>query len=264
MTVKQVSLGIILFLLALTLGLIVNFPVIQLFHVVKLPGNVAVDGVNGSIIDASVERLQVDGYPMSGINFKFEPGCLIKLAICYQVSSDEEGMLLNLKRSLLSQNIAISDSYIEIPPLVFDRIPNLLVKPAGDFQVNIDNLEFNSDMKLEVLNATLDWNNAGVEGEKQVIGNYTAQLTQDAQGIKAILSDHDSLLGVKGNVVLSWRGEYDADLEFQHKSGLNPSLLSVLDISARKSGLNQYRLKKKGMLPGNLIKPIMQLAPVTQ
>jgi hypothetical protein len=252
MTRKQIFFISALFLLAFLTGAVMNTPVVQLFHLITLPKQVAFQGLQGSVTNGKVDRVEVQGYLISSLEFHIQPACLLKLAICYQLSSDEDGMLFNLERSLLSQNTFITDSYVDLSNSVFDDIPNLLVKPAGDFRIEISQLQLNSNQKITDLNALLKWNNAGIQGESQVIGNYRAELSSTKEGISVVLSDQNSLLGLKGNVNLSWQGNYDSDLEFEHKAGLNPSLLSVLDMSARKSGLNRYKLKKKGVLPPNI------------
>lgn len=261
MSGRQITLAMVLFLIAFLIGALINIPAIQLFHFIQLPQNVAIEGLQGSLTNGKISRVEVQGYPMSDLAFKLQPECLIKLSICYQISSDEDGILLNLERSLLGQSMQISDSYIEIPDSIFTKIPNLLVKPTGDFSVQIGALRIDQAQKLEVLSAQVKWNKAGVAGEKQVIGNYTANITTSHDGLDVQLSDRESLLGVQGNVAMNWQGQFETDLELEHKAGLNPSLISVLEMSAQKSGLNQFRIKKKGVLPANILRQIGRFLP---
>ena len=264
MSAKQITLVTTMFLLAFLCGALLNVPAIQLFHFIQLPPNVAVAGVEGSVSKGRVSRLEVQGYPISGLSFELKPTCFIKLAICYQASSDEEGIYLNLERSLLSASLQIYDSQVDIPNTVFTKIPNLLVKPGGAFSINIAQLEFDGAQKLEALSATVDWNKASIEGEKQVIGNYAAEVSSSSNGLEIKISDRDSLLGIQGSVNVSWKGQYETDLELEHKPGLNPSLISVLDMSAQKSGLNQFRIRKKGVLPANALTRIGRFLPTSK
>ncbi len=261
MTRKQISLASASFVLAFLIGALINIPAIQVMSLITLPKQLAYQGVQGSVTNGKVDRIEVQGYTISNLKFHFQAICLLKIAACYQLSSDEDGVLLNLEYSLLSQDIGISDSYIDLPGSIFDGIPNMLVKPAGDFRIEIGQLQLSSDQKLTDLKALLKWNNAGIKGENQVIGNYAASVSNSKEGIDALLSDHNSLLGLKGNVTLNWNGNYETDLELEHKPGLNPSLISVLDVSAKKSGLNQYRMKQKGVLPANLLNLLARFSP---
>jgi hypothetical protein len=261
MTRKQISFASALFILAFLVGAVINVPVSQLFHFVTLPNQVAYQGVQGSVTNGQVDIVGFQGHTISNLKYHLQPTCLLKIAVCYQLSSDEDGILLNVEYSLLFQSTRISDSYIDLPATVFDNIPNMLVKPAGDFRIEIGQLQLDSNHKLTDLNGVLKWDNAGVQGENQAIGNYVATLSNSKEGITALLSDQNSLLGLKGDATLNWNGNYEADLEFEHKPGLNPSLISVLDISAKKSGLNQYRLKKKGVLPANIFNQIKRFSP---
>ncbi len=261
MSAKQITLVTTTFLLAFLFGALLNVPAIQLFHFIQLPQNVAVAGVEGSLSKGRVSRLEVQGYPVSDLTFELKPTCFIKLAICYQAISDEDGIYLNLERSLLSASLQIYDSQVDIPNTVFTQIPNLLVKPGGTFSVKIAQLELNAAQKLEALSATVDWNKARIEGEKQVIGNYAAEVNSSSNGLDIKISDRDSLLGIQGSVNVSWKGQYETDLDLEHKPGLNPALVSVLDMSAQKSGLNQFRIRKKGVLPSNVLSRIGRFLP---
>lgn len=261
MTRKQISIAGGIFILAFVIGALVNIPVIQLLHIITLPKQLAYQGLQGSVTNGKVERIEFQGFSISNLEFQLQPGCLLKIAICYQLSSDEDGVMVNLERSLITQSTQVLDTTIELPASVFDSIPNMLVKPAGDFWVQIERLQLSADQKLTELKALLQWKNAGIQGEKQAIGNYAAEVNNTKDGLSAILSDQNSLLGLKGSVNVNWKGNYDIDLELEHKQGLNPSVISVLEMSAKKSGLNQFRLKQKGVLPANITNQLVRFSP---
>jgi hypothetical protein len=262
MTRRQTSIIIGIFVLAFLWGAFYNLPITQLLHFIKLPPQVAMQGVQGSITRGKVDIVEIQGYRISELEYHWTPGCLIKLTVCYQLYSYEDGILLNLERSLLSQNTLISDSYIELSSNILAGIPNLLVKPSGDFRVEIGLGKFDDSQRLTELKGRVLWNNAGVVGEKQVFGNYTADLVRAGEGIEVSLSSsQDSLLGLKGDIELNWNGRFDSDIMLENKAGLNPSLVSVLDISAKKTGLNQYHLQRKGVLPANIIKQMRAISP---
>ena len=258
---RHIILVMIAFLLSLLVGAILNVPAVQLLRFVQLPQHIAIAGVEGTVTHGKIGRILVQGYPVSELSFNFKPACLLKLALCYRLTSDEDEILLNLERSLLGQSTYLTDSYAAIPNSIFLKIPNLLVKPSGDFSVKVRELQINDARKLEQLSALVEWNNAGIEGEKQVLGNYTADISTSSGGVEVTMSDRDSLLGMKGSVNMNWRGQYETDLEFEHQSGLNPSLISVLEMSAQKSGLNRFRMKKKGVLPPNILRQIGSFLP---
>ena len=69
------------------------------------------------------------------------------------------------------------DSDIRLPDTVFAQIPQMLVKPVGQFDLHIRELSFN-DQRLADLNAALDWSDAGIQGEEQILGNYRAEIAR--------------------------------------------------------------------------------------
>lgn len=262
MTAKQIFISIGIFLLAFLFGLLVEMPVTQLFRVINQPAQVQLQGLQGTVFIGKIDRLQVQSYPLSQIQYSLSPTCFFKLALCYQVLSDEEGLDLKLQYSLLGRGISLKDSNIELPASFFDTIPNLPVKPAGQFAINIENLQLDSDLRLEDFLGHVVWSNAGVQGEDQVIGDYRADIKPSDDGIDVALSDQDSLLGLKGNIKLNWQGGYDADLELLKRNGLNPSIINIMDMLAKKSGLNQYRIKQKGRLSVNISSSLTKFAPI--
>ncbi len=253
MSRKQLIWAIALFIISLIIFSISNIPARQVMRLVELPANIQIKGLNGSITNGNVEALRFQQFTLTDVDFNFQPLCLVKLSICYQLTSDDKNLKLNLETNLITQNSSISDSQIAIDATLFKDIPQMLVQPKGEMLVTIQSMAL-VDSKINGLNATLDWPGAGIEGADQILGNYYASIVQQKDNLIVKLDDKDSLLSIKGDIDIKLNGQVDMKLKFETKPDLNKSVTSVLEMTTKKSGLNKYTLKKTGRLPANNLK----------
>ena len=244
---KQSIWVIALFFITLLISVVVSIPVRQVFRFVELPADVKLQGLQGTISKGTIESLNYKNFHLAEVDFKFRPLCLFSAQLCYQLMSDDKELLLDVGINQITQNISISQSTILLDSDVFKDIPQLLAQPKGKILVFIDSLTL-VDSKITNLVAKVDWLDAGIQGEDQLLGNYQALINQheDKLGIK--LSDKDSLLTVKGDIGVKWSGQYNVDLEFKTLPMLNKAVISVMQMTTKQSGLNRFTLKRSGNL----------------
>lgn len=260
MSRKQGSWIVAIFTIALLFSLVINIPARQILRVVVLPPEVDIQGIQGTLTRGKVEYVSYQGFQLTDIDFELRPLCLFKVAICYELSAEANGLNLNIEGNLLSQNISIHESQINLGSEFIDTVPGLLVKPAGQFVLKVEQITL-VDFKIDDMLAAIDWVDAGIQGEKQTLGNYNALITRQADNIAIVLSDKDSLLSVTGDINVKLDGRYNMDIQFVSRPQLDRSVISVLEIAARKTGLNQFSLKKTGMLPPQMLNSLKYIQP---
>ncbi len=248
MSRKQTFWIVVLFLLVLLSGLTVNMPVRQLFRVVEIPAELKLKGLEGSISAGSAKIINVQGFNLTDVTYNLQPVCLIRAAICYQFHSEDKQLLLNIEVSALTQSVAVTSSQILLDSSIFNNFNQMMFKPLGQFAVHIENITLENN-RLSNLIANLDWIGAGIEGEDQILGNYTATIHSAPDKLKIKLDDKDSLLSVMGDIGISWSGQYDIDLQFESRPALNKAVISVLEMMTKRSGLNQFSVKRTGRVP---------------
>lgn len=234
-----------LFLSTFAVNLVLNTPAIQLLRFIELPAEIGIHGVQGTIMEGRVDKISYESFDVLDVHFRLQPTCLFKISICYQINSEGGEILLNVERNLLTQRNSITDSLFKLDIEQLENIPRLLVQPKGQFDINIKNFE-SDDSSFFDLEAIVDWINAGIEGEDQILGNYQAELTTEPGKLNIYISNSDSQLSVAGSIHVKWNGSYTLDLGFESRETLNPSVISILDMMTKKVDLNRYVIKRTG------------------
>ena len=237
------------FVLTVLVGALVNMPVVHLMRWVQLPPGLQVRGLEGTIFRIHIEKLRYQDLGLSDLALNFQPLCLARLQVCYQATSPDFGLLANLSASAWDRSIGLSDSRIDVPvELIAQQFPRLLVRPTGDFSLSIRSVRF-SGQAVSDIDANLIWNNAGIEGEQQILGNYSAKLRQDDEGLAIELHDQDSVLSVNGGARIFLDGRYQMEIRMDGQSGLNRSVYSALDMFGQKTSAYRYLVNQGGRLP---------------
>ncbi len=245
MSRKQALLTLGLFLSVLLFGLFVNLPARHVLQFVELPAEIKIQGLQGSIKAGRVQLLSYQKFHLTDVNFEIQPLCLLTASLCYQLQSVDKDLLVNFELNLFSQNIRLTKSKIVLDSEVFKDIPQLLAQPKGLLAIELETLTM-ADSKISELVAKVDWIGAGLQGEDQLLGNYNALVVKQADGLNIELGDQDSLLSLSGDLDVKWSGLYDVDLKFETRPTLNKPVISVLEMTTKKSGLNRFSLKRSG------------------
>jgi len=244
---------IVIFVVTLSSSLIINTPVRQLMQFIKLPDAIQIQGLNGTVTKVQVDALQVQGLTFQNISFKLQPGCFLRASICYQIVSDENDLFINIGVSLITQAVSIKQSQITLGSDIFQNNSQILIQPKGDFRLKVNSLVYTNTTVSDLV-ASVDWLGAGIQGEDQLLGNYQAIIETEAEKIAIKLSDTDSLLSLKGTIDINWDGKYKIDVELEGKPSLNRSVISALEMIAKRSDLNRFVIKKSGVLPPDRMK----------
>lgn len=248
---KQLGLGFF-FVLCLCLALIINMPVVHLLAQIKLPNNLLLSGIKGTLFNGHIDSLVVDKIQVDDLGYDFSPGCLLSLKICYDIEADlGKG---KIQADPIDQSIDLNSFEINYPlenlAAFSDR---LLVRPSGNLQILIDTLTLRQQQVGQV-NGRIQWQQAGIVGEAIELGDYELTVSQATQGYQFELKDLKALLTVDGKGQLKADGQYSMDINIQSQPGLNQSIKSALEFVAKKKGLNRYDIRRSGKLPNQALK----------
>ena len=247
---KQLGLGFF-FVMCLFLALIINMPVSHMLAQSKLPNNISLSGVKGTILAGNIDNIVVDKLRLSDLKYRFKPGCLLNLKVCYAIDADQGQGLLSA--SPVDKSIILNDFEINYPLENLAALSNdLLVKPKGELKILIDSLTL-KQQRVGQVNARVLWQQAGIVGEVVELGDYELSIAHVSQGYQFELKDHQALLTVAGNGQLKASGQYSMNITIQSPPGLNQSIKSALDFIAKKKGLNRYDIRRIGTLPNQLL-----------
>ncbi len=258
MTRRQRVWTILAFILVLLGGLLVNMPVVHLMRWVQLPPGLQIYGLAGTPGRISLDAIRYQDVELRDLSFEFQAACLLRLQVCYHAVSTPSGLSATVKGRLLDQSLQLSDARLQLPTEMLRQFPQLLVQPAGQFNLNVRSLVF-TDPQITELDAMLNWANAGIQGEQQVLGNYTARFALTAEGLAIELDDQDSLLSMQGDALIARDGQYRLQVRLTGKPGLNRSVYSVLDMAGQKTAANNYLIKQSGRLQPQVASQLARL-----
>jgi len=244
------------FLLCLLIALLFNLPIQQVLPHVKLPNTVRLAGVDGTIVRGKAREIRVDDFPFQDVSYRYLPSCIPLLKVCYQI--DYRRGKLRVAYDLLNGDTEMSDVRIgydagEVAPYV----PNLPVNPTGRLELLVDDMSIVAGRPTAVA-GKLVWRDLGIDndGVRINIGDYQLNFDGDPKAYDFKLKDLDATLDVDGEGKVSANGEYQLDVRILTDSNLESHVRYVLNLAAKKSGPNSYRVEQRGRLPANIRRQI--------
>lgn len=242
------------FTICLIVALIFNMPLVHVLAEVKLPPNIRISNLDGSVLTGRIDALEVNNLQATGIEYRHDPRCVITLKWCYNLVFDQgEG---RASANALDQTVTLTNSTLAYPVSeLVTLFPALLVKPTGDVELVIDRLIASRSQVLLESGAVI-WKNAGVEGEPVDLGEYRIDAVLSNGAYNFTISDNDALLKIDGKGQLQSSGQYTVDVNIESEPGLRDSIKTALEFVARKRGLNQYSVSQRGQIPPRMISQI--------
>ena len=244
------------FLLCLVIALLFNLPLQQVLPWVKLPEQVRLSGIDGTIIDGKADEIVIDKFPLRNVEYHYMPSCIPLLKICYRV--DYSQGKVEVAYDLLNGDTEVIGARIEYPVAELSRyVENLPVRPAGRLELYVNDLAI-LDGKPTALSGKLVWHDLGVddEGIRFNVGDYELDFTGNPEGYKFDLKDLGADLDVDGDGEVSADGQYRMAIRIIAQDDLEPQVRTVLNAVAEAVGHNHYRVDQKGRLPNHLRKQI--------
>ena len=247
------------FILCLTIALLFNLPVQQVLPHVKLPPNIQLAGVNGTVLKGSAAEIWINDFPVRGIEYRYLPTCITELKVCYHIVYDEGD--IRVAYDVLNGDSEVSRSQVDYPVAQLLKLfPNTLpVKPSGRVQLQIDDLSMLQD-KLLAVSGRFIWRDLGLndDGIKFDIGDYQIDFNGDPQKYDFVFSDLNAALDVSGDGTVDAKGVYEVDVRIEAESGIDPQVKSVLNMVAARTSVNKYRIEQKGRLPAQMTRQLFR------
>ena len=240
------------FLVCLLIALLINLPLVHVLPWVKLPSEIQLNGVDGTIVRGKAQQITVNEFPVRGVKYRYMPSCFVLLKVCYRIEFDDGRF--DVAYDLLNGDTEVSKGQVEYPISVLTPylIP-LPVQPVGKLELIIDDLSM-LDGKPAQLVARLVWRDLGIndQGVKLNIGDYQLDINGKSPTYDLLFSDHDASLTLKGNGEITAGGVFKVDVRIEPRAGIEPQVKYVLDLIAEKVGHNKYRIRQSGRLPAQL------------
>lgn len=232
------------FVFCLIIALLINTPVGHLMAQVKIPDEIKVSPLQGTLFEGQADTIIVNQFIIQDLEYQFKISCLITASLCYQIDFADGSALIRFVP--ITGSIQVSHLDIELSMSNLTGLSNqLLIKPTGSLNLSSEKLKF-SQGKLVDIDAVVVWKNAGIAGDDISFGDYQLDIKRGTGRYQISLVDKEAVLDVKGDGELKSDGSYSLDININAKAGLEARIKSALEFVANKKGLRQYQIQRSG------------------
>lgn len=246
------------FLLCLVLALLVNLPIQHVLARVKLPNTLSLDGVDGTVVHGNAQEVNVNGFPLRDVTYRYMPSCIPLLKVCYRVAYTQG--TVQVAYDMLNGDTEINKLRIEYPASeIAQYMTQIPVRPDGKLELVIEDLTMVGN-KPTSLAGTLFWRDLGLDddGIKFNVGDIKVDFTGNAQQYDFKINDLDAALDVDGDGEISAGGQYKVDIKIRSELGIDSNVRSILDLVAKRVSLNNYRIEQSGRLPPQIARQLFR------
>ncbi len=248
---KSVWKPALFFVFCLGITLLINTPAGHLVARLKIPENITISPLQGSLFKGRTDTLGVNQLTIHDLEYQFKLSCLITASLCYQIDFDRGSALIRFVP--ITGSIEVSQLNIELSMSDLTGLPNkLLIQPSGSLILRSDNLKF-MQAKLIDIDAVVVWKNAGIAGEDINLGDYQLNIIKDSGQYRINLVDKEAVLDVEGQGELKSDGRYSFEINILTKAGLDARIKNALEFVASKKGLRQYHVRRSGVSKKRLL-----------
>ena len=241
---------VLFLLLCLFIALLINMPVNRVLEQASIPANIKITLLAGTLFKGQASELRFNGFPVRQLEYQADLSCLLTARLCYRFEFDNGEA--HLGYSPFTNLIEITGLDVEVPVADLNAMSQqMLVSPSGSLQLKTDKLMIRQG-KLTDIDAIAVWKNAGITGEDFELGDYQLRINKDSKQYRFSLQDNDAVLDIDGKGSLSSNGNYSLNVDIKAQAGLDSRIKNVLELIARKKGLNQYTINRSGQLDGRV------------
>jgi len=201
--------------------LIVKLPAVHVLAKIQLPKGVSVSGISGTIWNGHVHRAQINGLPISNVDWTLSFLPLLLGEISAQVKAgnirDIDQISANGYVSFAGQHLEVDNLLAYIPTnLVISLLPlPIPVQADGRFKVQLDEVDYEAG--CQKFTGKGQWLNANFTGTTGVIdlGNFNADLSCENNSIVVDVKPPNSF-------GLSAKATIPADMKFKISGRFKP------------------------------------------
>lgn len=243
----------LLALAAWLLTLLVRFPAAPVVERLRPElGPVALEGVEGALIDGSVARVRStdDLLPLelSDVRWTFAPGVLARgaganVSFTGYGGGGEAQVLRAWNGDIVVDDLTFTAEARELEPL----LPVPIASFSGDLAGDIASVVLEAGL-LTTFEGTLSWTDAQLETPvRAALGSVDIVVTREGpEEHVARVSASGGDVGAEGSVSVSRDGDFVADILLTPASSASPELIGALGRIARPESGNRFRLRQSG------------------
>lgn len=244
---------IVLFVIALLVGVIVKVPVALFVKEGRL-GNAMVYGLEGTIWSGRATLVRIDQHDIASPSWDVKPWYLLlgqlKAAVDFAYLDGRGAGDVSIS---LGQTVNLSDFEYQVAADQFtQRFASGFVGLEGDVTLQIDNVDYQiGEPFAEAASGYLGWSKSGVAYPVSgAFGNISAVISQDeASGLlQAQLSNKGGEVSLGGTGSLGANLDYTVDVTIKPNDSLSDTLRTTIETAIPAQPNGQYVFNQRGNL----------------
>jgi general secretion pathway protein N len=247
---KQVVVYSLLGLLAYLLFLVWTFPADRAVALLRSQTpQLQMTGVTGTVWSGRATILQYQGQRLPRFKWQFQPLALFKAQLAFAIAFDGEGRTGSADVGLRPDgSVVVEDIDAHLPMADLATQLGIPISLNGMVEVALAELTVANDM-VQSAQGTLHWREAAMTAPvAQKLGDFSAQLTTEAAGIKAQIRDEGGPLQLEGTVRLINDGSYQFSAKATVRDVQQTLLQQALQAAGRQEADGRVLLEYNGRL----------------
>jgi len=248
---KKITLYVLLGLAAYAGFLVWTFPAQRAMSMVQAQvPQLRVAGVSGTAWSGRVATLQIEGQNFRRFKWQFSPFGLLVGRVEFDISFDGDGRRADGTLGLRSDGaVVFNDFSAKLPIADIDQYFGLgIVSLKGLVELELEELVLMGNKPL-FAEGLVYWRQAAVETPvAQTLGDYSATLSTDDNGINVQLKDDGGPLQLDGSALLAGDGAYSVNVMASVRDSKEKMLLKGLQTIGEQQPDGRYVLKLTGKL----------------
>ncbi len=217
----------------------------------RLPGNVVLQGVEGSIWQGEAALLSVNNQPVGKLNWQWQLAPLLSGQWGYRLEIAGDAVTGNTRVALgFDQQLTLSQLALEIDGAYLSVLaqPNRNMHLSGVFVIDSPEVAIKHNWPVSG-SALILWQDAGLYGDLPMqFGALEAAVTMVEQQLVADLKDNGGALELDGTASLSPQREYQVDLRLRARAEANDNLRTSLKLLSAPDLTGRHRVVFHGGL----------------
>lgn len=233
--------------------MLVTFPAEYAYQIVHSRiKNLSLSSINGTLWNGSAGFVQYKTTPLGSVNWSLHPHDILRghLETDFSLVSDKMQTKGTAGREIFGPAYTKNLNGYVPAALLGKHLGIKTVTPAGKLHFSIKRMEFSPKGRLEAAVGQITWEQAGITSPTQaVLGNLNVDITTEKEGIVFNISDENSPIKVKADLLVCPDGKYELNGKLIPTPAAQAGLSNSLKLLGKPDKNGVIKIKYAGRLP---------------
>ena len=233
--------------------MLVTFPAEYAYQAIHSRINkLSLSGINGTLWSGSAGYVQYQSIPLGSLNWSLHPHDILRghIETDFTLTSDQMQTSGTAGREILGAAYTKNLKGHISAALLSKQLGIKTVVPAGKLHFSMQRMEFSPKGRLESAIGHITWEQAGISSPAQAaLGNLNVIITTEKEGIVFNISDENSPIKVKAELLVCPDGKYELNGQLTPTPAAQTGLSNSLKLLGKPDKNGVIKIKYMGRLP---------------